>query len=103
TGAPRGGEDDGAGAAHKGRRPARSVYAARMSGIDRREFLKAGAAGLLGLAAGEVGAAPEAPRVRRRVVLGRTGLEVPDVGFGSRRLAGDVGVVLHALARCRPG
>src|SRR5690606_31163202 len=59
----------------------------------------AGAAGLLGLAAGEVGAAPEAPRVRRRVVLGRTGLEVPDVGFGSSRLAGDVDVVLHALAR----
>ena len=70
-----------------------------MAGIDRREFLKVGAAGLLGLAAGEAGAAAEAPRVRRRVRLGRTGLEVPDIGFGSSRLAGDVELVAHALAR----
>jgi aryl-alcohol dehydrogenase-like predicted oxidoreductase len=70
-----------------------------MAAIDRREFLKVGAAGLIGLAAGEAGAAAEAPHVRRRVVLGRTGIEVPDVGFGSSRLAGDEDVVAHALAR----
>lgn len=70
-----------------------------MADIDRREFLKVGAAGLLGLAAGEAGATAEAPHVRRRVVLGRTGLEVPDIGFGASRLAGGEGVVAHALAR----
>lgn len=70
-----------------------------MASLDRREFLKVGAAGLVGLAAGEAGAAAEPPRVRRRVPLGRTGLEVPDVGFGSSRLAGDDEVVAHALAR----
>jgi predicted aldo/keto reductase-like oxidoreductase len=79
------------------------VYACRMTTLDRREFLKAGAAagalGLVGLAAGEAGAAAEEPRVRRRVRLGRTGLEVPDVGFGSSRLAGEDDVVAHALAR----
>lgn len=67
--------------------------------LDRRELLKAGAAGLLGLAAGGAGAAADPPRVRRRVVLGRTGLEVPDIGFGASRLAGDEGVVRHALER----
>lgn len=73
-----------------------------MAEIDRREFLKIGAGGLLGLAAGGAGAAvepAEAPRVRRRVVLGRTGLEIPDVGFGSSRLGDQVDVVQHALAR----
>lgn len=70
-----------------------------MDPIDRREFLIGGAA-LLGLAAaGPAAAAPEPPAVRRRPTLGRTGLTVPDIGFGSSRLAGDEEVVRHALAR----
>jgi predicted aldo/keto reductase-like oxidoreductase len=75
------------------------VYARRMAKLDRRAFLKAGAAGLVGLAAGEAGALADPPRVRRRVPLGATGLELPDVGFGGSRLAGEDDVVAHALAR----
>ena len=37
--------------------------------------------------------------MRRRVKLGRTGLELPDIGFGGSRLAGDEGVVGYALSR----
>jgi aryl-alcohol dehydrogenase-like predicted oxidoreductase len=78
-----------------------------MAEIDRRAFLsgclKIGASGVLGLAAGEslaaVAAAEADPRVRRRVRLGRTGLEIPDVGFGSSRLGDQVDVVQHALDR----
>jgi aryl-alcohol dehydrogenase-like predicted oxidoreductase len=36
--------------------------------------------------------------VQRHVKLGRTGLEISDIGFGSSRLAGDEAVVQHALA-----
>jgi hypothetical protein len=69
---------------------------------DRREFLRRGAALgavplLLPLSA--EAAAPEAPAVRRRATLGRTGLEVPDIGFGGADLSGDVALVHHALAR----
>jgi predicted aldo/keto reductase-like oxidoreductase len=79
-----------------------SAGAEARRGIDRRELLRRGAlaglgAGLLPLAA--VARAPEAPRVRRRVRLGRTGLEVSDIGFGTSRLRGDVGLVHHALDR----
>ena len=71
-----------------------------MSDLDRREFLRIGTTGLLGLAAaGPAVAADAAPQVRRRVKLGRTGLVIPDIGFGSSRLAGDEAVVRHALAR----
>jgi aryl-alcohol dehydrogenase-like predicted oxidoreductase len=70
-----------------------------MAPLDRRTFLKAGAGSLVGLAASGAGAAADPPRVRRRVRLGRTGLEVPDIGFGSSRLDGDVEVVRHALAQ----
>ena len=45
------------------------------------------------------GSAAEPPRVRRRVTLGRTGLAIPDIGFGSSRLAGDEALVRHALDR----
>jgi aryl-alcohol dehydrogenase-like predicted oxidoreductase len=71
-----------------------------MGTIDRREFLRIGTTGLVGIAAtGPTAAAAETPRVRRRVKLGRTGLEIPDIGFGSSRLAGEENVVAHALAR----
>jgi predicted aldo/keto reductase-like oxidoreductase len=71
--------------------------------IDRRELLRLGALAGLGLGAlpltGGAAAEPESPRVRRRVRVGRTGLEAPDVGFGSSRLRGDEDVVRHALDR----
>jgi hypothetical protein len=71
-----------------------------MSHIDRRDFLRLGAAGVMGLAAGSASAAAaDEPRVRRRVVLGKTGLEIPDIGFGASRLMGEENVVRHALAR----
>src|SRR5262245_43027687 len=73
------------------------------SGFDRREFLKRGAlagasVGLLPLTGGSALAAEE-PQVRRKGTLGRTGLRVSDIGFGSSRLAGDVGLVQHAFSR----
>ncbi len=71
-----------------------------MGALDRREFLRIGTTGLVGIvAAGPAYATDDAPRVRRRVKLGRTGLEIPDIGFGSSRLAGEENVVAHALAR----
>jgi hypothetical protein len=71
------------------------------SRIDRRTFLRGGAAGLgmLALAPAAEAAAPEPPQVRRRVRLGRTGLAIPDIGFGSSSLSGDESLVRHALAR----
>jgi len=71
--------------------------------LDRREFLRAGALtgaalGLLPLAA--IGAELDAtPRVRGERVLGKTGLRVSDIGFGSSSLDGDETLVQHALAR----
>ena len=75
----------------------------RDDGIDRREFLRRGAlagasVGLLPLAAGAA-LATEAPSVRRERTLGRTGLRVSDIGFGSSSLDGDVALVQHALER----
>ena len=72
---------------------------------ERREFLRRGAvAGLsLSLLPLASGAAPDAedaaPRVRRRVRLGRTGLEVPDIGFGSSALRGEPDLPRYALDR----
>ena len=37
--------------------------------------------------------------MRRLRKLGRTGLEMSDIGFGSSRLRGDDALVRHALAR----
>jgi len=69
-------------------------------GIDRRSFLRGSAATGVSLSLLPLsGAAAEPPRVRRRVTLGRTGLEIPDIGFGSSRLAGDESLVRHALDR----
>jgi predicted aldo/keto reductase-like oxidoreductase len=73
-----------------------------MPGIDRREFLRRSAlAGAgMGLLPGLAAALPEGPpRVRRYVELGRTGLRLPDIGFGASRLAGDEALVKHALDR----
>jgi hypothetical protein len=72
-----------------------------MGSLDRREFLRRGAAAgiALSLPALPAAAADDAPRVRRHVVLGRTGLSIPDIGFGSSQLAGDEAVVRHALDR----
>jgi predicted aldo/keto reductase-like oxidoreductase len=72
-------------------------------GLDRREFLRRGAlagasVGLLPLAAGAA-LASEEPRVRRERKLGRTGLRISDIGFGSSSLDGDDPLVQHALAR----
>ncbi len=75
--------------------------------IDRREFLRRGMA--LGLApamlplsavgAPALGESVLEPKVRRRVTLGRTGLEMPDIAFGASRLSGDVALIHHALDR----
>jgi hypothetical protein len=83
---------------------AREEGAAARGAVDRREFLRRSAlAAALALAPAAAAAAPEAaaaaPRVRRRVVLGRTGLRVSDVSFGSSRLRGDEALVRHALER----
>ena len=73
------------------------------SSIDRREFLRRGAlagasVGLLPLAASSALAALE-PRVKAQRTLGRTGLRVSDVGFGSYNLDGNVPLVRHAIER----
>lgn len=72
--------------------------------VDRREFLRRGTA--LGLGAGFAPLAalaadprPADPAIRRRVRLGRTGLRIGDIGFGTSRLSGDEALVLHALER----
>jgi predicted aldo/keto reductase-like oxidoreductase len=71
-----------------------------MASLDRREFLRRGATVGLALSLPTLpAAAAEEPRVRRRVVLGRTGLSIPDIGFGSSRLAGEEALVRHALDR----
>jgi aryl-alcohol dehydrogenase-like predicted oxidoreductase len=72
--------------------------------LDRRELLRRSLAlglapALLPLAGGAEPAPAEAPRVRRRVALGKTGLELPDIGFGSSSLSSDEALVKHALAR----
>lgn len=71
--------------------------------LDRRDFLRASAVagatlGLLPLASAPArGAAP--PKVGGTRTLGRTGLRVSDIGFGSSSLSGDEGLVRHALER----
>jgi predicted aldo/keto reductase-like oxidoreductase len=72
-----------------------------MASLDRREFLRRSAAAgfALSLPALSGAGADEPPRVRRRAVLGRTGLSISDIGFGSSRLAGDEALVRHALER----
>lgn len=72
--------------------------------LPRREFLRRGALtglglGLLPLTSGARAEEEARPRVRRKVRLGRTGLEIPDIGFGSSRLRGDEDLVRYALER----
>jgi len=74
------------------------------SDIDRREFLRRGAlagasVGLLPLAAGGALAAVAPPGVKGERTLGRTGLRVSDIGFGSSSLDGNLLLVRHALER----
>ena len=74
------------------------------SGIDRREFLRRGAlagasVGLLPLAAGSALGAAAPPGIQAKRTLGRTGLRVSDIGFGSYALDGNVLLVRHALDR----
>ncbi len=78
--------------------------------LDRREFLRRTAALSAGATAAPLIAGAlepetlgdaEAPAVgvRNKVRLGRTGLEIGDIGFGSSRLMDDVATVHHALER----
>ena len=68
--------------------------------LDRRQALALAAAGAAGAATQGARAqgAPEAPRIRRTATLGRTGLEVSDISFGSSGSA-DPDLVRHALDR----
>ena len=86
-------------------RPPSHPKAGPLSGrLSRRELLRLAALAGAGLplgalaATGAVSAEPP-PRIRRRVTLGRTGLEVPDICFGTFELRGDERLVHHALDR----
>ncbi len=71
----------------------------RTAGIRRRELLKAGAVGAVGLvAAGAATAEDSEPRVRRYRPLGRTGMKISDISFGSSRMR-DPKAVRHAYGR----
>lgn len=74
----------------------------------RRAVLHLGGALATGAAAAPLARAASAgrpegraggPGIRRRVSLGRTGIEVPDIGFGTFSLEDDERLVLHALER----
>lgn len=70
--------------------------------LDRRVFLKRSGAALVAAAAAwpERAAADvsDPPGIRRKVTLGRTGLEMSDIGMGTGSLE-DPTLVRHALAR----
>ena len=70
--------------------------------MDRRDFLALGAGAALGLAgasaAQQSAPAPGAPRIRRYARLGRTGLEVSDISFGSSSTS-DTALVRYAFER----
>jgi predicted aldo/keto reductase-like oxidoreductase len=72
------------------------------SRLDRRGFLvrcaSALGAGVLGATGVTAVAAPPEPRVRRYVPLGRTGMKIADISFGSSRTS-DAAVVRHAFER----
>lgn len=64
--------------------------------VNRRDFLRIGAGAALGL--GASAKAQAEPGIRRYVRLGRTGLKMSDISFGSSGMS-DPAVVHHALAR----
>ena len=70
--------------------------------LDRRRFLISSTAATLGLGVldlgGQAWAAPTPPQIRRFRRLGRTGLEVSDISFGSSRTT-DPDLVRYALER----
>jgi predicted aldo/keto reductase-like oxidoreductase len=71
--------------------------------LDRRDFLRqsaaaAAAAGVAPLLAGRALAADPAPRIQRTAKLGRTGLAISDISFGSSRTS-DPAVVRYAFER----
>jgi predicted aldo/keto reductase-like oxidoreductase len=68
---------------------------------SRRDFLQRGALAGVGLGLGTLPTASlaEPPGIRRRAVLGRTGIEVPDIGFGTFSLRGEERLIHHALDR----
>jgi predicted aldo/keto reductase-like oxidoreductase len=77
------------------------VSDAKRHELDRRGFLLggiAGAAGLLAAGAIDAPAAEPEPRVRRYVPLGKTGMKISDISFGSSRMS-DPKVVRHAYER----
>ncbi|MEM7041973.1 MAG: aldo/keto reductase [Pseudomonadota bacterium] len=65
--------------------------------LSRRAFLGTGTAAGLGAVA-DASTAKAAPAIRRHVTLGKTGLEVSEIGFGSAS-SQDVDLVRHALDR----
>jgi hypothetical protein len=69
-----------------------------MSRLDRRDFLRQGAAAALSAGALDALAAPAVPRVQQYRRLGRTGLEISDISFGSSRTS-DPAVARHAYER----
>ena len=74
---------------------------AKRHGLDRRGFLVGGvvgAAGLLGASAIDALAGDPEPRVRRYAPLGRTGMKISDISFGSSRMS-DPKAVRHAYER----
>jgi predicted aldo/keto reductase-like oxidoreductase len=69
--------------------------------IDRRRLLGLGTAAALGpglSAVPALAASAASPRIRRNVTLGRTGLEVSEIGFGSAS-SHDANLVRYALER----
>lgn len=66
--------------------------------LNRRTFLgSTGAVAGIGAVAGSP-AAKAAPAIKRHVTLGKTGLEVSEIGFGSAS-SQDAGLIRHALDR----
>jgi uncharacterized protein len=66
--------------------------------VDRRNFLRIGAAAALGLSGIEAAAQNAFPGIRRQVRLGRTELRVSDISFGSAS-SSDPELVRYALER----
>ena len=66
-------------------------------GIDRRDFLKGGALGAIGLlgVSERALAVPSEPSVKRYKTLGRTAMKIADISFGSSRMK-DAKVVRYA-------